>query len=65
MVDFKKYFYSFYGVGGLYSNTIPNLTEIEYFEALLIRKTTNDFAADSFDREAIRDIILESRKETL
>lgn len=59
MNDFIEYVMSFYGPGEIYD---MNATREEVEDALAIRleNTEIEFAADSFDRELIRDIILDN-----
>ena len=59
MNDFIDYVMSFYGPGEIYD---MNATREEVEDALAIRleNTEIEFAADSFDRELIRDIILDT-----
>jgi len=61
--EFKKYFWSFYGKKGLYSQTLENLTTIEFIKAYDARLANKaiEFCGDTFDREIVRDIILASR----
>jgi hypothetical protein len=58
--EFKEYFYSFYGVKGIYP--IEGLKDIDIIEAIEIRKKNFpdlEFDGDSIDREIVRDIILD------
>ena len=59
MNDFIEYVMSFYGPEGIYE---MNATREEVEDALAIRlkNTEIEFAADSYDRELIRDIILDN-----
>jgi hypothetical protein len=59
MNDFIEYVMSFYGPEGIYD---MNATREEVEDALVIRleNAEIEFAADSFDRELIRDIILDN-----
>ena len=59
MNDFIEYVMSFYGPEGIYD---MNATREEVEDALAIRleNAEIEFAADSFDRELIRDIILDN-----
>ncbi len=61
--EFKKYFWSFYGKGGLYPKTLEGLTTLEFIKAWDMRHANKAvaFAGDTFDREMIRDIILAAR----
>jgi hypothetical protein len=58
MNDFIDYVMSFYGPGEIYD---MGTTREEVEDALEIRlkNTEIEFAADSYDRELIRDIILD------
>ena len=63
--DFIEYFWSFYGENGIYA--IDGLTENEVKAALIVRlqDTSLPFHGDTTDRELVRDIVLERRKETV
>jgi len=58
MQEFIEYVLSFYGPGGLYDF---NASVDEVKKATRIRLLNNDipFEGDTFDREAVRDIILD------
>ena len=62
MNGFIDYVMSFYGPGEIYD---MNATREEVEDALAIRleNTEIEFAADSFDRELIRDIILDNLRD--
>ena len=46
----------------MYPKTIPNLTAVEFWNALAFRLKSNFiFDGDTFDRELVRDTILASR----
>lgn len=60
--DFTEYCWSFYAPNEIYGHFFDNtLTRAELEAGIRVRKATGDFAADSFDREAVRDIILAYR----
>jgi hypothetical protein len=68
MKEFVDYVMSFYGKGEIYD---IGATREEVWQATCVRIKRNtdnplngiSFEADSFDREAVRDIILEMRNE--
>jgi hypothetical protein len=62
--QFADYCWSFYGPHQLYGHFFGHsLTMEELEEAVIERASSPDYAADSFDREAVRDIIIAKRKE--
>ena len=52
--EFLEYVYSFYGIGGIYHKETP-LTKQQIKAGIAVRKASGKYAADSVDREAIRD----------
>lgn len=62
--EFVEYVYGFYGPKGMYSNFFKtNVTKKEIKAATLLRIKSGQFEGDTFDREAVRDIILAARGE--
>lgn len=60
--EFVDYTFGFYGPNEMYAHyfTTP-VTKAEIKAATLIRIKTGQFEGDSFDREAVRDIMLSAR----
>ena len=56
--DFIEYVYSFYGKEGLYPMG-ATISQIIGAVGVLLTSEDWDFAGDSFDREKIRDILIE------
>lgn len=56
MTDFVDYVFGFYGTGGIYD---MGATKDQILEASKIRAATGDFQGDSFDRESVRDIMID------
>ncbi len=71
MTKFTQYVLSFYGSNGLYPEYGFNATQVELATEILKRRRIEqdiEFLGDdcdSFDRESVRDIILEARCGTL
>ena len=62
--EFVEYCWVFYGPQGVYSHFFDKpLTKKEIGAAVVLRMETGDFAADSFDREAVRDLLLLARSQ--
>jgi hypothetical protein len=63
--EFVEYVFGFYGKGGLYEDFFKNkpVTKVEIRQATKLRIKTGQFEGDTFDREAVRDIMLASRGE--
>lgn len=59
MNDFIEYVMSFYGPEGIYDMNATR-EEVEAALAIRLENTEIEFAADSYDRELIRDIILDN-----
>lgn len=60
--EFVDYVYLFYGAKGFYSNFFKQpVTKAEIKAATLQRIKTGQYEGDSFDREAVRDIMLRKR----
>ena len=59
VLAFHEYFMSFYGTEGLYPDVIPSPRYAEVVAGITLRG--KQFCGDSFDREAIRDLILAGR----
>ena len=60
--EFIEYCWDFYRPMGLYGYFFDNsLRKSELVLAVKLRKMQGNYAADSFDREAVRDIILQAR----
>lgn len=58
--QFNEYVLSFYGKGGIYDYGFTN-EEVETAKNQYIA-AGEPFEGDSFDREKVRDIVLENRK---
>jgi hypothetical protein len=56
--EFVDYVLSFYGVGGLYDYKFTK-EEVETATLMHFEKVKSDFVGDSFDREYVRDIVLD------
>lgn len=64
--DFIEYCWSFYGPGQVHGDFFDNALTRKELEAATeeyMLTNTADFAADSFDREHIRDIMLVNRNK--
>lgn len=60
--EFVNYVFEFYGPNCMYSHFFKTpVTKAEIKAATLIRVKTAQFEGDSFDREAVRDIMLAAR----
>lgn len=60
--EFIDYVFSFYGPGEMYANFFNRpVTKAAIKKATLVRIQTGQFEGDSFDREAVRDIILKEQ----
>lgn len=59
--EFIVYFLQFYGPAGLYPETLKSLTLEQIWLGIAMRG--GQFEGDSFDREAIRDMILVSQNK--
>lgn len=61
MKDFIEYVLKFYGMteDAIYDYAFT-LEEVEAAIAIRLQNTEIEFAADSFDRELVRDIVLET-----
>lgn len=60
--EFVEYVMGFYGPGGLYASLFPKpFTRREVTAATKLRMASADYAGDSFDREAVRDLVLQAR----
>ncbi len=66
MRQFIDYVWSFYGPGQIYGEFFGNtLTPGEVAEACAARMKSDQYAdGDSFDREAVRDMMMTARKKT-
>ena len=60
---FIKYVLEFYGKDGIYDLGANKEEVLEALEIRLERHKDIQFGGDSFDRELVRDIILENRGE--
>lgn len=61
--DFVDYVFSFYGPGEMYSNFFKTpITKAQIRKATVVRISSGQFEGDSFDREAVRDIMLAGAK---
>jgi hypothetical protein len=60
MEDFVEYVLSFYGTGwaAIYDYAFTR-EEVEAALAIRLENTEIEFAADSYDRELVRDIVLD------
>lgn len=60
MKDFIEYVLSFYGTGGeaIYDYAFTR-EEVEAAFTIRLQNTEIEFAGDSFDRELLRDIVLD------
>lgn len=64
--EFIEYCWAFYGPHQIYGEFFGHtLTRGELEEAVQTRIKTADFAGDTIDREAVRDIMLDKRKEVV
>jgi len=60
--EFVDYVFGFYGPKGIYTDFFKTpVTKAEIKAATKIRQATGQFEGDSFDREAVRDIMLAAR----
>ena len=60
--DFQKYVWGFYGPNQIYGDYFNHtLTFKEVKAACILRALQPNYAADSVDREAVRDILLTAR----
>lgn len=61
--EFVNYVFEFYGPNGIYADFFKGtaVTKAEIRKATKIRQGTGQFEGDSFDREAVRDIMLAAR----
>jgi hypothetical protein len=59
MEEFIEYVLSFYGPRGLYDYSFTR-KEVEAAIEIRLQDEKIEFAADSFDRELVRDIVLEN-----
>jgi len=61
--EFLDYCMKFYGKGGLYADDVGVFSRKEVVQALKKHvKAAKDFAGDTVDREAVRDIVLTERE---
>lgn len=64
--EWVDYVLSFYGPTGLNASFFKTpVTEAEILAATKLRVATGQFEGDSFDREAVRDIMLAARGQFL
>jgi len=58
-MNFVQYVRSFYGPGGIYDMGATDVMIIDATIAYLAKEDTNWCDGDSFDRECVRDIMIE------
>jgi hypothetical protein len=67
MTEFYDYVLSFYGPGGIYPmGATPDLVECATSDLVQILQIKGqEFCGDSFDRELVRDLLIDKYKLTL
>ena len=64
--EFFEYCWGFYGPRGLYAHFFGGkLKRRELLAAATRRVNTDEFCGDTFDREAVRDILLAARGQVV